>query len=164
MCDTVRERAAREGTGDREVWKQGGSLLRSSTPTHQHHTPTPHNTSSTQRQQVPHEGPMCDLLWSDPDDRVGWGISPRCVCLPLTAFVRVLRVPYEIVISRERSFTPLTLNNNITHCFLQRGGLHLRTRCLRAVQPRERPHAHRPRPPARHGRACVLHCTHTRVS
>lgn len=27
--------------------------------------------------EVPHEGPMCDLLWSDPDDRVGWGISPR---------------------------------------------------------------------------------------
>lgn len=20
---------------------------------------------------------MCDLLWSDPDDRPGWGISPR---------------------------------------------------------------------------------------
>jgi hypothetical protein len=20
---------------------------------------------------------MCDLLWSDPDDRKGWGISPR---------------------------------------------------------------------------------------
>ena len=20
---------------------------------------------------------MCDLVWSDPDDRVGWGISPR---------------------------------------------------------------------------------------
>ena len=28
-------------------------------------------------QEVPHEGPICDLLWSDPDDRVGWGISPR---------------------------------------------------------------------------------------
>uniref|UniRef100_A0A6U5DHY8 protein-serine/threonine phosphatase n=1 Tax=Corethron hystrix TaxID=216773 RepID=A0A6U5DHY8_9STRA len=28
-------------------------------------------------QEVPHEGPMCDLVWSDPDDRVGWGISPR---------------------------------------------------------------------------------------
>ena len=27
--------------------------------------------------EVPHEGPMCDLLWSDPDDRAGWGISPR---------------------------------------------------------------------------------------
>eukprot|EP01071_Lankesteria_metandrocarpae_P012515 Lankesteria_metandrocarpae@DN599_c0_g1_i1.p1 len=29
------------------------------------------------RQEVPHEGPMCDLLWSDPDDRPGWGLSPR---------------------------------------------------------------------------------------
>jgi len=28
-------------------------------------------------QEVPHEGPMCDLVWSDPDDRCGWGISPR---------------------------------------------------------------------------------------
>mmetsp|Transcript_96471 Transcript_96471/g.273192 ORF Transcript_96471/g.273192 Transcript_96471/m.273192 type:complete len:315 (-) Transcript_96471:27-971(-) len=28
-------------------------------------------------QEVPHEGPMCDLLWSDPDDRPGWGVSPR---------------------------------------------------------------------------------------
>lgn len=28
-------------------------------------------------QEVPHEGPMCDLLWSDPEDRFGWGISPR---------------------------------------------------------------------------------------
>lgn len=27
--------------------------------------------------EVPHEGPMCDLLWSDPDDRAGWGASPR---------------------------------------------------------------------------------------
>ena len=28
-------------------------------------------------QEVPHEGPLCDLVWSDPDDRQGWGISPR---------------------------------------------------------------------------------------
>lgn len=28
-------------------------------------------------QEVPHEGPMCDILWSDPDERCGWGISPR---------------------------------------------------------------------------------------
>ncbi|GFZ44604.1 protein-serine/threonine phosphatase [Saitozyma sp. JCM 24511] len=29
------------------------------------------------RQEVPHEGPMCDLLWSDPDEITGWGMSPR---------------------------------------------------------------------------------------
>ena len=29
-------------------------------------------------QEAPHEGPMSDLLWSDPEeDREGWGISPR---------------------------------------------------------------------------------------
>jgi serine/threonine-protein phosphatase 2A catalytic subunit len=28
--------------------------------------------------EPPHEGPICDLLWSDPDeDKPGWGISPR---------------------------------------------------------------------------------------
>ncbi|KAG5990141.1 hypothetical protein E4U52_004898 [Claviceps spartinae] len=29
------------------------------------------------KQEVPHEGAMCDLLWSDPDDIIGWGLSPR---------------------------------------------------------------------------------------
>lgn len=29
------------------------------------------------KQEVPHEGPMCDLLWSDPDEIDGWGLSPR---------------------------------------------------------------------------------------
>ena len=28
-------------------------------------------------QEVPHEGPMCDLLWSDPDSRPGWGFPRR---------------------------------------------------------------------------------------
>jgi serine/threonine-protein phosphatase 2A catalytic subunit len=28
-------------------------------------------------QEVPHEGPMCDLVWSDPDEKPGWGVSPR---------------------------------------------------------------------------------------
>jgi serine/threonine-protein phosphatase 2A catalytic subunit len=28
-------------------------------------------------QEVPHEGPMCDLLWSDPNESAGWGVSPR---------------------------------------------------------------------------------------
>jgi len=29
------------------------------------------------KQEVPHEGPMCDLLWSDPEEIEGWGLSPR---------------------------------------------------------------------------------------
>ncbi|KAI6247357.1 hypothetical protein HI914_03962 [Erysiphe necator] len=29
------------------------------------------------KQEVPHDGPMCDLLWSDPDEIGGWGVSPR---------------------------------------------------------------------------------------
>jgi diadenosine tetraphosphatase ApaH/serine/threonine PP2A family protein phosphatase len=28
-------------------------------------------------QEVPQEGAMCDLLWSDPDEIDGWGLSPR---------------------------------------------------------------------------------------
>uniref|UniRef100_A0A8C5W1T4 protein-serine/threonine phosphatase n=1 Tax=Microcebus murinus TaxID=30608 RepID=A0A8C5W1T4_MICMU len=41
-------------------------------------TDTPDHIRALGRlQAVPHEGPMCDLLWSDPDDRGGWGISPR---------------------------------------------------------------------------------------
>ncbi|KAM9934252.1 hypothetical protein OXX80_006153 [Metschnikowia pulcherrima] len=29
------------------------------------------------KQEVPHEGPMCDLLWSDPEDVSAWAVSPR---------------------------------------------------------------------------------------
>ncbi|PVG02080.1 serine/threonine specific protein phosphatase [Serendipita vermifera] len=29
------------------------------------------------KQEVPHDGAMCDLLWSDPDEITGWGLSPR---------------------------------------------------------------------------------------
>jgi serine/threonine-protein phosphatase 4 catalytic subunit len=29
------------------------------------------------KQEVPHEGGMCDLLWSDPEEIDGWGFSPR---------------------------------------------------------------------------------------
>ena len=29
-------------------------------------------------QEVPHEGPMCDLLWSDPDDR--WYVDAAGQC------------------------------------------------------------------------------------
>lgn len=29
------------------------------------------------KQEVPHDGPMCDLLWSDPEEREGWAPSMR---------------------------------------------------------------------------------------
>ena len=33
--------------------------------------------SIDRKQEVPHDGAMCDLLWSDPDEIEGWGLSPR---------------------------------------------------------------------------------------
>lgn len=35
------------------------------------------NCEITHLMKFDFQGPMCDLLWSDPDDRGGWGISPR---------------------------------------------------------------------------------------
>lgn len=33
--------------------------------------------SIDRKQEVPHEGSMCDLLWSDPEEMQGWQLSPR---------------------------------------------------------------------------------------
>eukprot|EP00357_Protocruzia_adherens_P036034 CAMPEP_0115029676 /NCGR_PEP_ID=MMETSP0216-20121206/37170_1 /TAXON_ID=223996 /ORGANISM="Protocruzia adherens, Strain Boccale" /LENGTH=307 /DNA_ID=CAMNT_0002406361 /DNA_START=48 /DNA_END=971 /DNA_ORIENTATION=- len=33
--------------------------------------------SIDRKQEVPHDGSMCDLLWSDPEEINGWGMSPR---------------------------------------------------------------------------------------
>ena len=27
--------------------------------------------------EIPHEGPFCDLMWSDPEDIDTWAVSPR---------------------------------------------------------------------------------------
>jgi len=28
-------------------------------------------------QEIPHQGPYCDLMWSDPEDVANWTVSPR---------------------------------------------------------------------------------------
>lgn len=37
----------------------------------------PQIRSIDRKQEVPHDGAMCDLLWSDPEEIEGWGLSPR---------------------------------------------------------------------------------------
>lgn len=66
-------------------------------------------------QEVPHEGPMCDLLWSDPDDRCGWGISPRGagytfgqVCL---LFSDLFYLIILLVLSSDGLFLSITCHN-----------------------------------------------------
>lgn len=27
--------------------------------------------------EIPHEGPFCDLMWSDPEDIEAWGVNSR---------------------------------------------------------------------------------------
>ena len=39
--------------------------------------PSPQIRTIDRKQEVPHDGAMCDLLWSDPEDIEGWGLSPR---------------------------------------------------------------------------------------
>ena len=31
--------------------------------------------SIDRKQEVPHDGAMCDFMWSDPEDLEGWGLS-----------------------------------------------------------------------------------------
>ncbi len=42
------------------------------------------------KQEVPHDGAMCDLMWSDPEDIESWGVSPRyttlCISIQVDLF------------------------------------------------------------------------------
>ena len=61
------------------------SALRRSAPWTRFTVPEDHESSLCppqirtidRKQEVPHDGAMCDLLWSDPEDIEGWGLSPR---------------------------------------------------------------------------------------
>ena len=43
--------------------------------------------------EIPHEGPVCDLMWSDPEDIDSWAVSPRGAGAVLLTLYAQLRVP-----------------------------------------------------------------------
>lgn len=61
------------------------STTQISTTTHNYHTHVPPTLPQLPPQirtidrvcEIPHEGPFCDLMWSDPEDIETWAVSPR---------------------------------------------------------------------------------------
>jgi len=120
------------------------------------------------KQEVPHDGAMCDLMWSDPEDIDGWGLSPRgagasairtqsqkshhpnfvvLICIGLRHLIHNTRL------GTTTSFVVFSQHNALSHCasasFPQR--LFVWGRCGRAIQLDKCSRADRACPPAGHG-------------
>ena len=65
-------------------------------------------------------GPMCDLLWSDPDDRRGWGISPRGAGYTfgndISEMFNHRYVPFLLSLSTYFYLSPMMTNNIMLVC------------------------------------------------
>ena len=55
---------------------------------------------------MPHDGPMCDLLWSDPEDTQGWGVSPRGELDPERELEKRIR-------ATEKLITPIRIKHEL---------------------------------------------------
>ena len=72
--------------------------------------------------EIPHEGPFCDLMWSDPEDIETWAVSPRGA-----GWLFGSRVTSEVILSQLKKVSFLkiayvilnTENRNTRTLFLQ---------------------------------------------
>lgn len=84
-------------------------------------------------QEVPHEGPMCDLLWSDPDDRGGWGISPRGAGYTFGQVSRELELELELGTMTDSIMYTFFYIQDISETFNNTNGLTLVSRAHQLV-------------------------------
>ena len=106
------------------------------------------------KQEVPHEGAMCDLLWSDPEQDVeGWGLSPRGVSRKERKRREVFRLflCFFFFWRNRQKKRKEKLTKKKTHQKKLSGGLRLRRRRHPRLLRRQRRRVRRPGPPARHG-------------
>ena len=98
---------------------------------------------------VPDEGLLCDMLWSDPDPQVsGWGYNQRCAASPIPSLPSVREAS-----PKAHPFFPPSLS--LTHTHTQRRLVHFWSRRHRALLAQARPEPHLPRTPGRGGRVRV---------